>query len=387
VRQGRGRLLIISNMAHYCRGEELVGWGPTVEEISHVASLFSEVVHIGCLHDGPPPASALPYSCANLSFVPVSPAGGRSLRDKAGILARFPSYARAIRKELPKADAVHVRAPANISLLAMVLLAVVRKPRRRWIKYAGNWQPDRAEPLSYGLQRWILRHNFCRATVTVNGRRTNDRPHVVTFPNPCFSRAEYDRARAAAARKSLEPGRAVTLAFVGVLSSNKGPDVVVDVLARLRAQGVAAHLEMAGDGPMRAELEEQTRALGVERHVDFHGFLPHPHVMALHARAHFVLLPSRSEGWPKVLSEGMAHGAVPIASAVSSIPQVLAEAGCGRALPLREAAAYSAAIEGYMREPRVWEREVRAGADYAARFTYEAHVERVGRVLKEDLNR
>ena len=53
-----------------------------------------------------------------------------------------------------------------------------------------------------------------------------------------------------------------------------------------------------------------------------------PGAVPLYARSHFMLLPSScSEGWPKVLSEAMAYGVVPVASNVSCIPQILGATG------------------------------------------------------------
>lgn len=374
------RLVIVSNMAHYMTRKGLVGWGPTVEEITHIAALFDEVVHIGCLHAVAAPKSSLPYGCANLRFVPVQPAGGNSLREKARILARLPGYARAIIREAPRADVVHVRAPANISLLAMILLAFMRHPKQRWIKYAGNWCPDGSEPLSYRFQRWWLMKNFARAKVTINGRWPNQPLHVVSFPNPCFTREEWHRAGIEVGRKALCPP--VQLLFVGALTANKGADVAVGTLASLRERGVGARLVVAGDGVERPALERLARERGLEEEVVFLGFMPRSALAEHYRRAHFVVLPSRSEGWPKVLSEGMAHGAVPIASAVSSIPQVLAEAGCGVAVRSFDPRDYADAILGYLRDPEPWKREAIAGCTYAERFTYEAHVKRVRALLE-----
>ncbi len=356
-----------------------MGWGATVREISALASLFDEVVHVACLHPGTPPASALAYGSPVVRLEPVPPAGGSRWLDKLGILVRMPAYLRATVRHLPNVDAVHVRAPANISLLAMVLLAFLRKPQKRWIKYAGNWRPQGAEPWSYCFQRWWLRHNFARAQVTVNGRRPDDPPHVYAFPNPCLTAVEYIQAKKVAAVKELEPP--ITLLFAGALTLKKGAEIAVETLAQLRAGGVEARLVVAGDGPQRAELDSQVQALGLESEVELLGFVPHPRMGEHYGRAHFVVLPSQSEGWPKVLGEGMAYGAVPLASAVSSIPQVLEEASCGRAITSFEPHAYAAAIREYVVDPVCWRREVRAGSAYAERFTYEAHVERVRQLL------
>lgn len=370
------RLLIISNMSHYRDSSGIVGWGPTVEEISHIAGLFDDVVHIACLHPEAPPKSSLPYAAAKVRLAPVPPAGGRRLKDKIEILFRLPRYLWVILRELPRADAVHVRAPANISLLAMVLLAFMRQPRKRWIKYAGSWRPEGREPWSYRFQRWWLRRNFARAHVTVNGRWPGDPPYVHSFPNPCMTGEEYARAGTIAGSKKLEGP--LTLIHAGALTPKKGAGIAVDTLAHLRDKNLEARLIVAGDGPSREAITARVRKLGLEDRVELLGFVPHPRLGEQYARAHFTLLPSSSsEGWPKVLGEGMAYGAVPIASAVSSIPQVLHEARCGLALNSLQPEAYAQAIRQYLDDPGGWRREAAAGHAYAERFTYEAHVRRV----------
>ena len=49
-------------------------------------------------------------------------------------------WVRTIVAELPHADVVHVRGPAHIALVAMLMLPLVRRPAGRWIKFAGNWR-------------------------------------------------------------------------------------------------------------------------------------------------------------------------------------------------------------------------------------------------------
>lgn len=373
------RLLVVSDMAHYQTPNGVVGWGPTVEEISYLARLFDEVVHIGCLHRRPAPPSSLPYACANLRFVPLRPAGGPTVMDKLAVLRELPRYAWRIARELPRCDAVHLRAPAHSSLMAMLLLAVRKRPTRRWIKYAGDWSPKSRVAVSYRFQRWWLAQGFSRAQVTVNGRWPGQPPHVHTFPNPCLSKEEWQRAVAHASAKGLhEP---VQLFFAGALTPNKQPELALATLGCLLERGVDARLAVAGDGTMRRDLQRQADVSGVAARVTFLGFLPRPALGEYYQRAHFVVLCSRSEGWPKVLAEGMSHGAVPIASAVGSIPQVLAEAACGRALDSFDPNHYAEAILAYLSAPERWYKEKEAGCRFAERFTYEAHRERVRKLL------
>ena len=244
------KLLIISNMSHYLRDNEIVGWGPTVQEISHLAELFDDVRHVACLHPEAAPASALPYTSQKVHLVPVAPAGGEHLKDKLKIVTLIPQYVRTILRELRRADVVHVRCPANISMIAIILLALVRKPRLRWVKYAGNWRPDAPEARSYTFQRWWLQKGFSRGEVTVNGNWPDQPSFVHSFYNPCLTEEELGEARCAANSKRLD--NPLRLLYVGRLEKPKGVHTALSILAALREKGVAATLDLVGDGPYRA---------------------------------------------------------------------------------------------------------------------------------------
>ncbi len=358
------KLLVVSHTPHYLRDGEVVGFGATVRELSHLATLFSSVVHLAPLYPDPAPASALPYGAPagdRIALRPVAPSGGDGLVAKMYVLAGAPGFLRQLRREVATADAWHLRAPANLALLAMAFFPFLPE-RPCWVKYAGNWRPEgaeaRSEAASYTWQRRWLARPRPNLAVTVNGSWPGDPPHVVPFRNPSFTAAELAAAKGGAdSRRPPAPGEPLELLFVGRLDEPKGAGRAIEVLARLAGQGIAARLTLAGGGE-RPRWEARARELGREGEVTFAGELPRPALAELYRRAHFLLLPTRSsEGWPKVLSEAMAYGAVPLAGAVSSIPQTLAAAGAGAALPPREPDAFAAAIAGYLAEPRRWEAE------------------------------
>jgi glycosyltransferase involved in cell wall biosynthesis len=374
------RLVIISNMAHYRRADgAIVGHGATARELDALATLFDEVRHVACLHDDPAPASALPYAAPNLALIPVPPAGGDELVAKLGILRQTPRYVATIARELPGADAVHVRAPANISLYALAMLAARRGPARRWVKYAGDWGRRRGEPLSYRLQRaWLARPGH-GAQVTINGRYPDQPGHVHSWWNPCLTDDELVRGRVGATSKRL--ASPIRLAFVGHLGAAKNPAIAVETLAELRRGGIDARLDVAGEGSELPALVEQVERDELGDAVAFHGALPRPALAALYDAAHFVVLPSRSEGWPKVLGEGMASGAVPIATAVGGIPDALARLATGHAVAAPSAPAFAAAIRGYLTDPARWQRESTAALAAAEQFSYASYLRAVQALL------
>lgn len=373
------RLLIVSHTPHYRDGDRLVGWGATVREIDFLASLFTSVIHVAPVHALSAPPSFRPYEAPHVKIHEVVPAGGDDLSSKLGILRQIPAYLRVIHQELSRADVVHVRCPANLSLLAIVLLAFRRHPRARWIKYAGNWRPEGREPWSYRLQRWWLRRPWHGAIVTVNGRWPGSPEHIRSFLNPSFSRQEFECIRSTAQAKGL--GKPVRIIFVGRLETEKGAGRALQILSLLNGPETPYHLDLVGDGPERRAFESMAESLGVQSQTVFHGWLSRSDLNSLYARSHFILLPSNSEGWPKVLSEAMAHGAVPISSNVSCIPQLLESFDTGDALPPEDIEGFRKAIARLANDPSEWRRQSLNAVQAAAEFTYEAHLERVRDLL------
>jgi glycosyltransferase involved in cell wall biosynthesis len=377
------KLLIISAMPHYTRDGVVVGWGPTVNELDHLATLFDEIRHVCAMHSSPAPMTALPYVARNITMIPLPATGGATLRDKLSILSRTPRYLLTILCELRKADIVHVRCPANVSLLAILLLSLRLKPSRRWVKYAGNWQPKGYEPWSYRFQRWWLDMNLHRGLVTVNGSWPRQPAHVRPFLNPCLGATELEDGCVAHARKCLK--ETCRIVFAGRLETEKGAGRVIDIVARLRSRGLSVHADLVGDGAERPLFEARVRELGLSSTITFHGWLPRPALNPLYKAAHFMLLPSTcSEGWPKVLSEAMAFGVVPIASTVSSIPQLLAEFRTGRAIPAGDIDKYADAIQAFATNPEMWLDHSLKAVQAARRFSYTHYLEAVSKLLAMD---
>jgi len=363
------RLLVVSDVAHHRDGDgRIVGWGPTVRELDHLTTLFDEIVHVAPLHAGRAPPTASNYDSGRVRLRPVLAAGGAGARAKAGILLRVPSWVAAIRSELRRADAVHIRCPSNISLIALIVLALARRPCTRWLKYAGNWSPTTRDAASYCLQRWMLRRNMCRAAVTVNGAWPAQPPYVHPFENPTLTDDELQAAARAAAGKTLDGE--LRMAFAGRLEEAKGAGRAIDIMDRLARAGVPFHLDLAGDGPDRHRYEALVKERNLTKYATFHGWLDRTALDDVYAAAHIVLLPTgASEGFPKVLAEGMAYGAVPLAGDVSCIGQVLAEAHTGAAVPATDVEAFAdATVE--LSDAGRWRRNSTAAVHAASRFTY-----------------
>ena len=120
--------------------------------------------------------------------------------------------------------------------------------------------------------------------------------------------------------------------FVGRLVPGKGADVLLEAFGRLLAHRPAARLTIVGDGPERAGLEAQARDLAVP--VDFRGALAPAVVADLLRRNSVVAVPSTiAEGLGLIALEGMARGAIVVATACGGLAETMRHGENGFVVP------------------------------------------------------
>ncbi len=120
--------------------------------------------------------------------------------------------------------------------------------------------------------------------------------------------------------------RGPTLLSVGHLITRKGHDRAIAALTDL-PQNVG--LLIAGEGPLRADLEQHAIRLGVAARVRFLGAIPHECLPTVYGAADVLVLASSREGWANVLLEAMASGTPVIASPIPGNDEVVASPEAG----------------------------------------------------------
>ena len=310
------RLVVISHTGHFLnKQQQPCGWIPTVRELDFLAQYFSSIVHVAVLHNQTErlPKGVAPYQSPNVQFVPIPFFGGPGIKGKWSIIKNLPRILRTALTAVREGDIFQFRAPTSIGVFLIPALTLF-SPKKGWYKYAGNWvQPNK--PLSYRLQKWLLQHGQKRS-VTINGKWEGQPAHVFSFENPCLTAADQQLGQLALQHKSY--GEGLTACFVGRLEATKGVNRIIAALPALYKKGVRA-MHFVGDGPGRATYEQAAQQSPVS--CTFHGFLSREATFNIYQASHLNLLPSDSEGFPKVIAEGANFGCVPVVSAVSAIPQ------------------------------------------------------------------
>ena len=106
------------------------------------------------------------------------------------------------------------------------------------------------------------------------------------------------------------------------MSAEASPRGLVSAHGSLRARAVRerhpeARVEVIGDGPERARLQEAAQALGLGDAVTFSGFVPYSRLRERYAAASALLLTSREEGFGRVLVEAASQGTASVATSLA----------------------------------------------------------------------
>ncbi|MGN8548188.1 glycosyltransferase family 4 protein [Bradyrhizobium sp. 13971] len=112
---------------------------------------------------------------------------------------------------------------------------------------------------------------------------------------------------------------ATDVAYVGEFRRIKGADLLIDAVAKLRAEGKPVTLTLGGDGEEFERLKEQVKRLSLGEAVRFIG-----HVKARFgfSKGSLLVVPSRGDSMPYVVIEAGAAGVPMIAADVGGIPEI-----------------------------------------------------------------
>jgi len=174
------------------------------------------------------------------------------------------------------------------------------------------------------------------------------------------------------------------VAIVGRLRREKGHRFLLEALVRLRHEFPAILLLVAGEGSVRAELEQQVAALGIADLVRFLGF--RSDVPEILAAADLFVMPSLSEGLGTAAIEASAAGRPIVASRVGGITDIICDGETGRLVNPGDAADLARVIKEVLSDHEMAERLAHAARRHASeRFTIPALVEKNIAVYQEVL--
>jgi glycosyltransferase involved in cell wall biosynthesis len=123
------------------------------------------------------------------------------------------------------------------------------------------------------------------------------------------------------------------LVCVGRLCEQKGQLLLLDAFKQLRDDGVNCNLILAGDGPMRTEIERRIADYELEKAVEITGWVSGDQVKSLLIKSRGMVLPSFAEGLPVVIMEALALRRPVISTYVAGIPELIQHGKNGWLVP------------------------------------------------------
>lgn len=322
---------------------------------------------------------------SSLSFVPLPwyPSLARPLTAAPAMLRSIRRFWRA----LDDVDGVWLLGPHLLSL-AFLLIAVARRKRvllgarQDLPRYVANRHPDRrtlqvAAHVLEGAWRLLAR----RHPIIVVGPDLERRYRRARAVLGVYVSLIAERAIEAPAGESRDYSGELSVLAVGRLEREKNPLLLADVLAMLREAEPRWRLVVCGDGPMRDELMQRLRRLGVSEHADLRGYVAMDGGLARFYRdCHLFLHVSWTEGVPQVLLEAFAARLPVVATAVGGVP--LAADGCALLIQPGDASAAAEQLVTLAHDESLREGLTRAGAALVRRHTIEAETRRVADFLR-----
>ncbi len=312
------KLVVLTHVPHNKCNNTFYAYAPYVKEMNIWEKYCDELIIVAPFSLSNKTVIDSAYFHSKLTFIPVSNFDLLSIKSTFSFLFKLPKLLLTIFKAMQQADHIHLRCPGNIGLLAC-LVQILFPSKIKTAKYAGNWDPKAKQPWSYVLQKKILNNTFLTKNMTVlaYGEWDGSSKNIKPFFTATYSELEKEPIAV------LDFYPQINFVFVGTLVVGKNPLYAIQVVEKLRNKGYAVYLDLYGDGVLRVDLEKYISTHNLEQIIKIHGNQSKEIVTQAYQKSHFVILPSKSEGWPKAIAEGMFWGAVPLATRISCVPFML----------------------------------------------------------------
>jgi glycosyltransferase involved in cell wall biosynthesis len=272
--------------------------------------------------------------------------------DAGALPARLWNYVRALPWVLPhvrRADFVYIFLPGRLPLIFALAARLLGRP---YAVYLRGEISERECRLGLPAARFVLAVN--------EGMRDIAARHC---PNTGLIRPmiEYGLEDLVHERPARREGP-WRLLFVGRVEEKKGVADLIDAAGLLKQSGLELELELVGGGISEAAVEalrERARAAGFPAS-SFRGVATDRETLAeCYRRADLLVLPTHSDGFPRVLFEAMVFGVPVLTTFVGGIPAALHDGVDCLRLPLRDPRGIADVIQGALADP---ERRARIGA-------------------------
>ncbi len=368
---------IITHVIHTQQGNQYFGYAPYVNEMNIWIKNANKIIIVAPLQKKEVGAIMQPYAHNNIEFIEVPHFSFTSFKNTLFSLLVIPSICFRIAMAMKKSDHIHLRCPGNMGLLGS-WIQIFFPSKRKTAKYAGNWDANAKQPLSYKIQRRLLSNTFLtkKMQVLVYGEWENQSLNVKPFFTATYAEEEKTVVEARPLNSTIH------FIFVGTLTSGKRPIYAIQLVESLHKKGFNVQLDLYGEGKEKSALQNYIQENNCHDFITLKGNVARDAIKNIYQKSHFLILPSQSEGWPKVVAEAMFWGCLPIATPISCVANMLDHQKRGLLLAL-ELDTDVRNVEQLINNSDDYKRKINNGINWSRQFTIDKFESEIKKLLQE----
>lgn len=277
----------------------------------------------------------------------------------ARLLAALPAWLRYLRAQEAAGFRLLVVANQSYVNIFAVLFRWLYPPRTRLVLSERHHFSDyrlSGSRLKATLIPLLMRltYRFADAVTANSTGLARDVQNLTGTPCACLFNPTLDGRILALAKQPVEhrwfDGQHRVIVAAGRLEKVKGFALLIEAFAALREEFPLARLLILGEGGLRADLQAQIDACGLQESAELAGFQANPYPFM--AQAELFVLSSYNEGLPNTLIEAVICGTPALSTDCPSGPEDILLGGLGGDLvPVGDAQALAGAMRRYLADP------------------------------------
>jgi len=367
---------IISHVLHTEKDGKFIAYSPYVNEMNIWLKYVEKVIVVAPLKvEEVNPIQSI-YSHNNIAFIEVPHFSITNFRNGIVTMLILPKICFSIFKAMQKADHIHLRCPGNMGLLGSCI-QIFFPSKKKTTKYAGNWDPQSKQPISYRIQKWIVSNPFLTKNmqVLVYGEWEKQSKNI----KPFFTATYRESEKEAVTTKNLNG--LIKFIFVGTFSIGKQPLYAIQLIQKLKENGHKVQLALYGEGVENEQLVKYIQNKNCGDYISLNRFISKDDLKKVYQESHFLVLPSKSEGWPKVVAEAMFWGCVPLATNISCISNMLDNESRGLFLSI-DIESDSEKIQQLFQNESEYQTKINNAIHWSRNFTIDKFEDEIKQLLK-----
>ncbi len=370
------KFVIITHAIHKKKDANFFAYEPYVREMNLWCKYVTKLKIVAPLSLEPISTIEDKYKIENINLSKIPSFNIIGLKNKMRTLLITPFIIFKIFKAMFWANHIHLRCPGNIALLGC-LVQIFFPLKKKTVKYAGNWDPNSKQPMSYRIQKKILSNTFLtrNCKVLVYGEWKNQSKNIIPFFTASYKEKEIIKIP----QKNFS--KLIKFIFVGAFSEGKQPILSVKIIEKL-SQKYNVQLNMFGNGSQFDKVSDYVSENKLDSKVILHGNQCKEVIKKAYQESHFLIFISKSEGWPKVVAEAMFWKCLPISSNVSCVSYMLGNGKRGSVVkPESNFKDIIPIINNYIENEEQYQKQVLEAQKWSQNFTLDKFEKEIKKII------